>query len=79
MDSSAQNVLKIHNILLTCLLCMIISTEFENTHYGIQEVSGSIPLISTKEKKEASEHSGASFLSQLRRGSGAFGFCCLQI
>ena len=26
---------------------MIISTEFENTHYGIQEVCGSIPLIST--------------------------------
>ena len=31
---------------------MIISTEFENTHYGIQEVSGSIPLISTRKSPE---------------------------
>ena len=29
---------------------MIISAEFENPDYGIQEVSGSIPLISTNGK-----------------------------
>ena len=31
---------------------MIISTEFEKMHYGVQEASGSIPLISTRKSPE---------------------------
>ena len=29
---------------------MIISTEFENTHYGVQEAAGSNPVTRTKEQ-----------------------------
>ena len=52
---------------------------------GIQEVSGSIPLISTKERKRLRNISGAFSLLKRRAerggsfGSGAFEFYCLQI
>ena len=45
---------------------MIISAEFENPDYGIQEVSGSIPLISTNGKGLFSREN-KPFLFAIRR------------
>ena len=53
---------------------MIICLNLENTNYGIQEVSGSIPLISTRKSPEIVSFQDFFFAFGLKmRTGGAYG------